>query len=80
MICGVPSDYASSTKWARKKILQVMNAIKLSNIWTNDAVDLILQRKWGMTPEKPRNWLKMARNGSATILKVPEPFQSENMV
>ena len=80
MICGVPSDYASSTKWARKKILQGMNAIKLSNIWKNDAVNLILQKKWGMTPEKPRNWFKMARNRSAAILKVPEPFQSENMV
>ena len=80
MIIGVPSDYASSTKWARKNILQEINAIKLSNIWTNDAVDLILQRKWGMTPEKPRNWLKMARNGSATILNVPERFPSENMV
>ena len=59
MICGVPSDYASSTKWARKKILQVMNAIKLSNIWANDAVNLKLQRKCGMTPKTPINCFKI---------------------
>ena len=37
-----------------------MNAIKLSNIWKNDAVNLILQKKMG---HDPRNTKKLVKNG-----------------